>query len=247
MISSPRLEVGRWRFRPALAPTLAMLAGVAVLLTLGTWQMQRLEWKQDLIAHRESGLAAPPVILPAISNDWQSYDFRRVEATGVFRHDLEQQYGVRTHGERLGHHILTPLVRSDGSAVLVDRGWVPVDRLAPESRSEGQLSGQVRVEGIGRYRADDAPLWVTPSNQPDERRWFWYDLDALAETVGLEILPVVIEADDRPNPGGLPIGGLTRIELPNNHLQYALTWYALALTLLAVYIAFSMQHRDEPR
>jgi surfeit locus 1 family protein len=247
MISTFRIEGRRWRFRPALVPTLAMLVGVAVLLALGTWQMQRMAWKQALIEHRESGLAAPPVVLPTISNDWPSYDFRRVEATGVFRHDLEQQYGVRKHHERLGHHVLTPLVRSDGSAVLVDRGWVPADRLAPESRREGQLSGQVRIEGIGRYRAADAPLWVTPSNQPDERRWFWYDMEALAATVGIEILPVVIEADATPNPGGLPIGGLTRIELPDNHLQYALTWYALALTLLAVYIAFSMQSRDEPR
>jgi surfeit locus 1 family protein len=248
MISSHRLETTRrWRFRPSLSASLAVLVGLAVLLALGTWQMQRLEWKQGLIAQRTAALAAPPVVLPSMSEDWPAHEFRRLEATGVFRHDLEQQFGVRKHAERLGHHVLTPLVRSDGSTVLVDRGWVPVDRAAPETRHPGQVSGQVRVEGIGRYREDDAPLWVTPENRPEERRWFWYDLEGLRAATGLELLPVVIEADASPNPGGLPVGGLTRTELVNNHLQYALTWYALALSLLAVYIAFSMQRRDEPR
>ena len=71
-------------------------------------------------------------------------------------------------------------------------------------------------------------------------------MQALAQTVGLELLPVVVEADATPNPGGLPIGGQTRIELPNNHLQYAITWYGLAAALVAVYIAFCFEG-DRPR
>ena len=160
---------------------------------------------------------------------------------GTFRHDLEQLFGTYGIDGVLGHHLLTPLVRADGAAVLVDRGWVPADKAHPAARRQGQLAGTVEVSGIARYRADDLPGWFTPDNQPAEHLWFSYDLPAMAAALGLELLPVVIEADAAPNPGGLPVGGQTRTELPNNHLQYAITWYGLAIALLAIYVAFSLE------
>jgi surfeit locus 1 family protein len=99
----------------------------------------------------------------------------------------------------------------------------------------------VVITGIARYRGADGAGWFTPSNQPEARMWYSYDLPALEQALGLPLLPVVVEADERPNPGGLPIGGLSQIVLANNHLQYAVTWYGLALTLVAVYVAFSLQ------
>ena len=90
------------------------------------------------------------------------------------------------------------------------------------------------------------PGWFTPDNQPDQGLWFSYDLPALERALGVELLPVVLEADATPNPGGLPLGGQTRTELPNNHLQYVITWYGLALALLAIYVAFSLE-RAPPR
>jgi surfeit locus 1 family protein len=247
MISSPRLEkLRRTRFRPGIAPTVAALVGLAVLVALGTWQMQRLHWKEGLIAHRAAQLAAPAAALPETGSDWRAFDYRRVEATGVFRHDLEQLFGVRKHGQELGHQVLTPLLRSDGSAVLVDRGWVPRERIDPSTRPSGQVSGQVTLTGIARYRKGEEQHWFTPDNQPEAGHWYWYDLDAMEQALGLELLPVVLEADDTPNPGGLPVGGLTIIALPNNHLQYAMTWYGLALTLVAVYIGFSLKSREDP-
>jgi len=244
MISTlPPEAARRRRFRPALAPTLAALAGIVILLGLGTWQLERLAWKERLIAARAEGLAADPVALPGSAADWTAFDFRPVEVTGVFRHDLEQIFGARTFEGRFGHHVLTPLLRSDGTAVLVDRGWVPADRRAPETRAGGQVTGQLTLTGIARFRADDEPGWFTPANEPEARLWYWYDLDAMQEALGLELLPVVVEADAAPVPGGLPVGGRTRIDLPNNHLQYAVTWYGLALALLGVWVAFSLRSR----
>jgi surfeit locus 1 family protein len=234
------------RFHPRLWPTLAAAAGCVVLSGLGTWQLERLQWKEALIAEREARLAAPPETLPASSTDWAAWDFRRIRAAGTFRHDLEQLFGTRAIGGRFGHHVLTPLVRPDGAAVLVDRGWVPADRAHPAARRAGQPAGAVEVSGIARYRGDDAPGWFTPDNQPAERLWFGYDLPALETALGLELLPVAIEADATPNPGGLPQGGQTRTELPNNHLQYVITWYGLALALLVIYVAFSLE-RDPRR
>jgi surfeit locus 1 family protein len=232
---------GALRFQPRLWPSLAALATLIVLVSLGTWQVERLQWKESLIAQRTAQLAAPPKVLPAHSDDWTAWDFRKVSTSGRFRHDLEQLFGASTHEGQLGHHVLTPLLRADGSALLVDRGWVPADRAHPAARREGQIEGPVTITGLARYRGGDAPGWFTPANRPENLMWFSYDLPAFEQALGLPLLPVVVEADGRQNPGGLPIGGQTRIELPNNHLQYAMTWYGLALTLLGVYVAFSLR------
>jgi surfeit locus 1 family protein len=218
----------------------AALGALVVLLGLGTWQVERLRWKEAVIAERTSQLTAEPIALPA-ADDWAAWDFRRVEVAGVFDHDREQLFGASTHQGELGHHVLTPLRRDDGSVVLVDRGWVPAGRAHPAARWEGQVQGPVAVTGIARYRAADQAGWFTPANQPETRMWYRYDLPGFEQALGLTLLPLVIEADDQPNPGGLPIGGLTQVTLTNNHLQYAVTWYGLALTLVAVYVAFSLQ------
>ncbi len=231
-------------FRPSLWPTVATLLGIALLVGLGSWQLQRLGWKEALIAARAAKLAAPPAPLPANAPDWQAFDFRKVEVTGSFRHDLEQHFGARAEGGRLGHAILTPLIRPDGPPLLVDRGWVPEDRSEPQTRTDGQLAGLVTIHGIARYRGADRPGWFAATNDPARSRWFTYDLPALRARLGLDLLPLVIEADATPNPGGLPQGGQTVPELANNHLHYALTWYALAVALLAVYVAFS--RRQQP-
>ena len=228
------------RFAPGLLPTTLTLLGLAVLVGLGTWQLDRLAWKRDLIALRETQLATPAEPLPPSAADWRPWDFRQVVVHGEFRHDLEQLFGVAAIDGQVGHQVLTPLVRSEGTAVLVDRGWVPADRAHPAARREGQPAGSLQVSGIARYRGDDRPGWFTPDNRPEQGRWYWYDLPALEAALGLEVLPVVIEADATPNPGGLPIGGQTRTELPNNHLQYAITWYGLAAGLLVIWISFGL-------
>ena len=233
-------SAGALQFRPGLWPSLATLAALAALVSLGSWQVERLRWKEGLIAERTARLAAPAEMLPA-EGDWPAWNFRRALVRGTFRHDLEQLFGASTHDGQLGHHVLTPLMRPDGSALLIDRGWVPTDRAHPAARREGQIDGPVTITGIARYRGDDAAGWFTPANQPEQAMWFSYDLPALERALGVTLLPVVVEADDRSNPGGLPVGGLTRTSLTNNHLQYAITWYGLALTLLAVYLAFSLR------
>ena len=228
------------RFAPGLWPTIATSIALLALLGLGTWQVERLQWKRALIAERAGQLASLPEILPTTADAWPEWDFRPAVVEGAFRHDLEQLFGIAAIDGQLGHHVLTPLVRPDGAAVLVDRGWVPADRAHPAARREGLVEGPVRVAGIARYRGDDRPGWFTPDNRPGQGHWYWYDLRALEAALGLDLAPVVIEADDAPNPGGLPLGGQTRTELTDNHLQYAITWYGLAAGLLGVWISFGL-------
>jgi surfeit locus 1 family protein len=228
------------RFAPGLWPTAATLLAFALLLALGTWQLERLAWKRDLIATRATQLAAPAAALPATAADWRVWDFRPAIVEGAFRHDLEQLFGVGAIDGRVGHHVLTPLVRPDGSAVLIDRGWVPADQSHPAARRAGQIEGPVRIAGIARYRGEDRPGWFTPDNRPEQGLWYWYDLGALERALGLPLLPVVVEADSTPNPGGLPLAGGTPAALPNNHLQYAITWYGLAAGLLVIWVSFGL-------
>jgi len=225
------------RFRPRLWPTVIALPAFLILLGLGSWQMDRLAWKRDLIAEREAALASPPLAAPPARFDPARHAGRRVTARGTFLHGREMYLGPRARDGRPGYEVVTPLILADGAAVLVIRGWVPLDRRDPERRAAGQPAGTVAVEGL--MRASETPGLFTPDNAPAEGLWYWLDLDAMAAQAGLQrARPYVIEAGPAANPGGLPIGRPYRVELRNDHLQYAITWYALAAALAVIYILF---------
>jgi len=217
------------RARTALAAFLVLL--VAVFLALGTWQVQRLFWKLDLIARVESRVHADPVPAPGRS-EWPSVDrekdeYRRVTATGLFRHD--RTVLVQAVTERgAGFWVVTPLVLADGSAILINRGFVPAERSTPEARLAGEIAaGPVAVTGLLRITEPGGAF--LRSNDPAADRWFSRDVAAIAAAKGLaDVAPYFVDADATPNPGGLPIGGLTVVAFRNSHLVYALTWYTLA-------------------
>ena len=231
------------RFRPGWSLTLAYLSALGVLLALGTWQMDRMEWKRALIAERAQRLSAPALNLPAAIADPKALEFRRVQVSGRFLNDRELYLGNRPRRGQPGYHIVTPLQRADGSVAMVDRGWVPLDRKLPQSRADGQIEGQATVQGIARL--PHTPGIFTPKNQEEANFWFYVDPPAMARWAGLRgALPVFIEAGPQANKGGLPLGGQTEASLADNHLQYALTWYALAIALSAIYFLKALK-QDE--
>lgn len=236
-------RIGRFRFRPTLVPTLITIPAVVVMLGLGTWQVERLEWKRELIASRSARFAAPPIALPEAAADPTQFEFHRVRVQGTYLHAREMYMPARTLNGNLGWHVITPLARDDGSHVLVDRGWVPLERKEPETRAPGQLEGRVTVEGV--IRTPGRKGWFVPDNRPDENAWFYVDLDAMAAHAGLGPLPpYYVEAGAGEVPGGLPIGGQTRIRLRNEHLNYAITWYSLALALVVIYLVYHRVKED---
>nr|WP_281493782.1 SURF1 family protein [Ancylobacter koreensis] len=234
-----------------LPVALAALAAFAVLVGLGIWQLERLAWKESLIAQVEARIHQPLAPLPDEA-DWPAVNFaqdeyRRVTAQGRFRHDLEVQvYAlIDTAPDGSGgpgYWVVTPLALADGSYVLVNRGFVPVDRRAPATRAEGQVDGPVTVTGLLRLPEEAATF--TPPNDPAKDSWFVRDPEAIASAKGLlRVAPFLIDADAAANPGGLPRGGLTRVTFPNRHLEYALTWFGLAATLLGVFVALVWSRR----
>ncbi|SDN43374.1 surfeit locus 1 family protein [Methylobacterium phyllostachyos] len=218
-----------------------------VLLGLGTWQVERRAWKLDLIARVDARVHATPVPAPGPA-DWPRVGpdeaYRHVRLSGTFLHDRETL--VQAVTERGGGFwVLTPLRRPDGSLVLINRGFVPGDRRDPAIRAAGQVTGETTITGLLRLTEPKGAF--LRSNDPRDDRWYSRDVAAIAAARGLtDVAPYFVDADATPNPGGLPVGGLTVISFPNNHLVYAITWYGMAL-MLAGAVIYVLRGGRKPR
>jgi surfeit locus 1 family protein len=244
--TGPDRMLSTLRFRPTLWPTLFSVPALIVLIALCVWQVQRLYWKQALIADRETRVAAEPVALPAVGADPTGFEFRRVRLEGSFVHDKELYLGARSLNGNAGYHVLTPFAVTGGGSVLVDRGWVPVERKLPDQRAEGQVAGTQTLEAVARVPHGQA--WLQPDNEPQHNMWFFIDLPAMAKATGVDLrTDLYVDAGPAENPGKYPVGGQTRIELPNDHLQYAITWGLLALALAVIYVLYHLKLERERR
>ena len=224
------------RFKPLPGLTIATLIAVAILFGLGVWQLQRLTWKLNLIATMNAHMAAAPLTLEqilALPADQAQY--RRVALTGAFANDKETYVFTTGAGGVPVYHVLTPFQTGSGKTVMVDRGEIPEDRLDRGSRTA--VTGETKVVGI--WRVPDGPNVFTPKPNPAKHVWYSRDLPAIAAADHMSLAtPALVEADATPNPGGWPKGGQTVVDLPNNHLSYAFTWFGLAAGLVGVYLAF---------
>ncbi|MFD0988376.1 SURF1 family protein [Methyloligella solikamskensis] len=223
--------------------TIFMVPVFALTVWLGVWQLQRLEWKRGLLAAIEERSEGPPVALETVlekAKDGEDIEYTRVTVDGRFDHAREEYLYALDEGDP-GWHVITPLETDEGSTVLIDRGFVPADKKAPEAREEGQLEGEVEVTGLVRQPQEPGPF--TPDNEPARKQWFWRDLDGMRQAMfpdsGKRVAPFFIEVEPSDIPGGLPKGGQTNLTLPNNHLQYAWTWFCMAAVLGGAYLAYA--------
>ncbi len=212
---------------------LALLAAapvLALLVYLGNWQVQRLAWKNEMlerIAASEAG-AAEPLVGDA------PQPFTRVSVVGHFDHLREITLGVEARNGVLGTQLVTPLIREALPTVLVVRGWVPLERAAGRVT---RPAGEVTLEGGVRYGA--APGMCSAADDAAGRRFYNFDPAAMAAAVGLRrVEPFGVVALGNPNPPVLPDPARNLPRPPNNHLGYAITWYGLAVSLVAVLIAY---------
>ena len=265
-----------------LGPMLFTLPALALLLGLGTWQMQRKAWKDGLIAAIQTETSARPVDLyirmarmfelappkEGYSSRFAGIEYSRISATGVWDHSRERHLYAPDPKLGPGYHVFAPLLLRGrdvkGITLMVNRGFVPEQLKDANKRREGLPAGEVAVTGLAR--TGGAKGAFTPVNDVGKNIWFWPDLPAMsgkpsmtqwdaAEAPGVSgatansasnmrddgvVLPFFIDAEAEPaNPGGWPRGGTTNLNLPNRHLEYALTWYGLAATLVGVLIAYA--------
>ncbi len=232
------LRAGQWRL---LVAGVLALAAFALLVSLGTWQMRRLAWKEDLIAKIEARVHAAPQALPS-EGEWPSlkpddYEYRHVSVTGVFEHDKEalifRASGPNEGLSQPGYVVMTPLRLPTGAHILIARGFVPEAFKDPQSRPQGQIQGVVTLSGL--MRAPEARNGFTPADTPEKGLWYTRDPAAMATFLNLpRIAPFSLDADATPVPGGWPKAGVTVVKISNDHLSYALTWYGLAATLVGL-------------
>ncbi|KAH8601952.1 COX1 assembly protein-like protein Shy1 [Bisporella sp. PMI_857] len=237
-------------------PGLIVLALIPITaFALGTWQVQRLGWKSELMAKFEDRLVRdplplPPYIDPSAINE---FDYRRVYATGHLRHDQEMLIGPRLHDGKDGYLVITPLEREGkGTTVLVNRGWIPKEFKDHKKRPDGLPTGVVTVEGL--LREPWKKNMFTPANSPSTKEFYFPDVEQMAQITGSQ--PVWIEETMEPDlivswdraARGIPIGRAAEVNLRNNHAQYIFTWYALAAaTSVMLWMVIKKPPRDISR
>jgi len=227
------------------------LLAFAALVALGTWQIERKAWKEGLIAALANRLAAPPVALPP-PDSWPSLDtagdeYRRVTFSATFDHGKETLVyatasSFRPDATGPGYWIFTPARLAGGGYVMVDRGFVPEANKDAATRAAGQIAGPVEITGTLRW--PDARHWFSPSADVLHNLWFARDPLGIADAKGIRpVAPFYVEQESPVPPGGLPQPGKLVVNLPNNHLGYAVTWYGLALALVVVFALWAHSSR----
>ena len=245
----------RVALRSLIGPTIGATIALAILIGLGVWQLKRLAWKTQLLATIAERTTAPPQPIPP-EDLWNSLDpadyaYRHVVLTGTYEHDRESHvFRPLAPGDNKGPYsgvgdlVLTPLRLASGATVIVNRGFVPEDRIDPATRAPGQIGGEVTVTGLMR-EAESRSIF-TPADDPGRGTWFTRDPAAMAAYWHLErAAPFTVDADASPVPGGLPQGGETVMAIPNNHFSYALTWFGLAIGLAGVFVTFALKRFRE--
>jgi len=227
------------RFKFSLWPTLMTVPAVIIMLGLGVWQLHRMEWKNALLERIAERIHQEPANFDGgLSWDESKDEYRRVRLRGSFVHEQELYLAARSRNGNVGYQVVTPFVLTNGMAVLVNRGWVPSERRDPAKRAEGQIKGDTDVVAV--VRLTQAQGIMQPDNDPAKNVWFYIDVEAMKKASGVATeIDYWFEADATPNPGGFPIGGQTRIQIPNDHLQYAVTWFIFAITLTVIFLIFS--------
>jgi len=231
--SAPRFATRRG----IIWPLLAALPVLVTLLSLGIWQAQRLAWKTDLLARIAAAEAGPPAPLGAGTPP----AYTKLAATGRFDHGRESLLALEVRGSTLGAHLLTPLLRDDAPPVLVDRGWVPVERVAPIIRPEGVQTV------IGWARAPETRGSMAARDDVVGRRFYTFDPATIGTALGVpDVLPFALVALGEA--GASPPIPAQHVPRPNNpHLGYAITWFGLAAALVGVVAVFAWRRLKEPK
>ena len=225
-------------FRPYFWLTFFSLPSLAVLLMLGFWQLDRLAWKTALIESFNDRANAAAVLPPDPAADLTRLEFRNLDLTGRFLHDRELYLTGRTYEGNAGFHVVAPFQTVAGKLVLVNRGWVSEAYREPESRQFSVTDEQVSLRAV--LRLPQQKGYFVPENDPANGFWFTLKPDEMASFLKLDEAVTTYYADvvRTSEVLTLPIAAETRIEVRNTHLNYALTWFGVALSLIGVYIAY---------
>lgn len=209
---------------------------------LGVWQVQRKQWKENLISQLKQRTSADPMVLPENLEEIDKLEYIPVHVRGKFLHDKEIYLGPRTllskgssstestlisdrSRSSQGYLVITPFKLEDrDETILVNRGWVPTNKADPKKRLKGQVDGVVNV--IGHIRLNENRPNFAIKNKEGSNLFFYRDLTSMSAATGAA--PIFLDQTNEYNADGGPIGGQTRITLRNEHFSYIVTWFSLS-------------------
>lgn len=208
--------------RRMIGPLVFGVAGVAVLVWLGVWQVHRLEWKTAILERIDARLAAAPVEIPA-EPDAERDQYLRVRAAGdLGGEELHVYTSAPPRG--VGYRVIAPLELADGRRILLDRGFVPIDE-----KDAARHAGPISVEGTLLWPQETDRFTSAPDLE--KNIWFARDVGRMAGALGTApVMLVTAESDDPDAPMPLPV----TVNIPNDHLGYAITWFGLAVVWAAM-------------
>ena len=225
-------------FKPKIIPIIATILGLAILLSLSGWQLKRLSWKKNLIETRIDRYEKNSKELDELK-DISNSEFYKVNVVGSFLNNKEMFMPALSKNGNNGFHILVPIKLLDGKTIIYDTGWVPTHKKEQAKRTENLddnisiKESVIRLPGRkGKYQ---------PDNELENNFWFFVDTQEMSKYLNLNVEKKFYLEAANDGPEGYPLGGQTRIYIRNNHLQYAITWFLIACTLLGVFLAASIK------
>ena len=231
-------------FKPKIIPIIATILGLAILLSLSGWQLKRLSWKKNLIETRIDRFEKKSKELSEFK-DISKSEFYKVNVVGSFLNNKEMFMPALSKNGNNGFHILVPIKLADGKNIIYDTGWVPTHKKEQSKRIDNLDSKISLKESIIRLPGRKGKY--QPDNEPENNFWFFVDTEKMSKFLNLNVeKEFYLEAVNN-GPEGYPLGGQTRIYIRNNHLQYAITWFLIACTLLGVFLAASIKLEEKSK
>jgi len=229
--------------KPTFLAWLFFICGLGTTLALGTWQVQRLAWKEALIADIATARAAAPLTeLPQKPDALKALEFQHVALDGAWLQRYEFHVASRYFRSEMGYHIFTPFQIVDGRIVMVNRGWVPTKLKQAASRPGSDVGDEARIEGMIRMGSDRN--YFTPPSDAKDNVWFGRDIAEMAASQKLEnVIPELsIDLIGTQNKALLPVPATGEVALRNDHVSYIVTWYGIAFSILVI---FALAHRKK--
>lgn len=214
------------------------LSAFGTCLIMGTWQVQRLAWKENLLAAIEQAKGQPAITkLPQSDADITALEFRPVTLSGSWVRGVEYHLFPRWYQGKQGYWIIAPFTLGDGRVVLVNRGWVPTEKKDPATRPETQARGYDKVAGLLRLGGERHAF--TPSNRAEKNLWFARDIGEMAAAHDLKrVIPAMVDVVGTQDANHLPVPSDGTITLRNDHLSYIITWYGIAAGILVIFLVY---------
>ena len=227
-------------FKPVFWPTVFFVFSLIILVSLGTWQVKRLIWKNDLISFYLKQSTNNIINLHKENFVSEEIEYRKVRLTGKFLNKKEVHITGKTYEGNAGFHVVTPFLMQNGNYALVNRGWVSENYKEAKSRSFSLINEETSVIGLIRYPQKKG--YFVPENEPDNGFWFTIKPTEIKKHLKIDketfIIKFYVDALRQEKKINLPIGIKEKINIRNQHLSYAITWYSLAIVLMIIYLSY---------